>query len=71
MPLILSPKKGVRLGTRRQLDLMLAHVRRGCCEDPIGVDDINVALDPGADYPDYIRLRGTSQGESTNRLIND
>ena len=31
MPLILSSKKGVRVGTRKELDNMLKHVRRGCC----------------------------------------
>ena len=70
MPFLLSHKKNVRLGTRRELDNMLEHVRKGCCEDPVGVDEINVAMDPTQDYPDYIRLRGTSQGESSNRLIN-
>jgi hypothetical protein len=67
---ILKEKKGVRLGTRRELDNILTHVRKGCCEDPVSIDKINVALDPEVEFPDYIRLRGTSQGESTNRLIN-
>jgi hypothetical protein len=70
MPLILSEKRGVRLGTRRELDLMLKHVRKGCCEDPVGVNEINIPLDPTDECSDLIRLRGTSQGESVNRLIN-
>ena len=34
------------------------------------MNEINVALDPSDPYSDFIRLRGTSQGESTNRLTN-
>jgi hypothetical protein len=70
LPCILSHKKGVRLGSRKELDNMLEHVRKGCCEDPLEIDEMNVALDPNEEFPDYIRLRGTSQGESSNRLIN-
>jgi hypothetical protein len=70
MPLILSEKQSVRLGTRRELDNMLLHLRNGCCEDPVGVDEINVPLDPTETYPGYIHLCGTCQGESSNRLIN-
>ena len=70
LPFILSCKKGVRLGTRGELDNIMKHVRKGCCQDPFGLDEMNVALDPDAEYSDYIRLRGTSQGESTNKLIN-
>jgi hypothetical protein len=70
LPLILSAKQGVRLGTKKVLTNLLKHVDRGCCEDPFGIDEVNVALDPDAEYPDYVRIRGTSQGESSNRLIN-
>ena len=71
LPFILSCKQGVRLGTRGELDnSIMKHVRKGCCQDPFGLDEMNVALDPDAEYSDYIRLRGTSQGESTNKLIN-
>jgi len=70
MPLLLSEKKGVRLGTAIELKNILKHVDKGCCEDPFELDEVNVALQPEAPYPDYIRMRGTSQGESSNRLIN-
>jgi hypothetical protein len=49
---------------------LLEHVQKGCCCDPFPVDEINVAVDPDADYPDYMRLGSTSQGESTNQVIN-
>lgn len=70
LPFILSPKKGVRLGTRGELDNIIKHIQKGCCQDQFGLDAMNVALDPDAEYSDLIHLQGTSQGESTNQLIN-
>jgi hypothetical protein len=70
MPLLQSPKKAVRRGTKQEIENVLVHVRRGCCQDPFNLEEINVPVDPEADYPDYIRMRGTSQGEGSNRLIN-
>lgn len=51
------------------MDNLIAHVRKGCLCNPFSMEEINVPLDD-TPYPDYMRCRGTSQGEATNRLIN-
>ncbi len=70
LPFILSAKKGVRLGTRKEIDNLLVHIEKGCCDNPFDLDGMNVALDPDDEYPDYQRKQGTLQGESTNRQFN-
>ncbi|CAB9503952.1 hypothetical protein SEMRO_181_G079040.1 [Seminavis robusta] len=67
---IKSDKKGVRVGTKKEMENLLFHVRSGCCQDPFPLDEMNIKVDPNDDYSNYIRKRGTSQGESTNRLVN-
>jgi hypothetical protein len=66
---ILPSKKNVRIGTQAEMYNLIAHVRKGCLCDPFSMGEINVRLDDTS-YPDYMRGRGTSQGESTNRLFN-
>jgi nitrogenase subunit NifH len=34
MPLLQSSKQGVRRGTKHEIENILIHVRRGCCQDP-------------------------------------
>ncbi|CAB9496316.1 hypothetical protein SEMRO_4_G002920.1 [Seminavis robusta] len=70
LPLLLSAKRGVRLGTENELKNLLLHVKKGCCEDPFPLEDINVAVDPHDNFTDFVRDRGTSQGESFHRLLN-
>ena len=34
LPFILSAKKGVWLGTRKEVDNLLVHIDKGCCDNP-------------------------------------
>jgi hypothetical protein len=61
--------KNVRIWTQAEMDNLIAHVRKGCLCDPFSMEEINVPLDD-TPYPDYMRYRGTSQGEATNAQAN-
>ena len=58
---------GVRRGTDLELQNMLEHIRKGCYSDPLPPKEMSVAVNSDDDFPDYERMRATSQGESFNR----
>lgn len=71
----LKPVAGIRRGTHNEVKNLEYHVQRLCCADPLPCSEMNVPTDPDDDYPDYLRMRSTSQGEAgnknTNHLVKD
>jgi hypothetical protein len=69
IPALHTPvRERFRIGTETELGNLIIHVQKGCLCNPFSMDEITVRLDD-APYPDSMRCRGTSQGESTNRLL--
>jgi hypothetical protein len=65
--LIRKEVPGIRRGTVKEFENYIRHVEKGCLEDPF---DMNVSIHPSEPFSKQLRIRGTSVGESCNKLIN-
>jgi hypothetical protein len=60
----------VQKGAEKAVANALFHVRRGCWSDPLPMEQMNIPVDPDDPESEKIRLRGTSGGESNNKVVN-
>jgi hypothetical protein len=67
---VLKEVPGIRLGTQLELENIKSHVRKGCFDDPWGPARMSVSVSGNDDDPEHDRLRGTSGGESFNKVAN-
>ena len=67
---LLKPVRGHCCGTEKEIQNMFEHIKKGCVEFPLSVDEMNVAIDPADPYSDQLRMQGTSTAESFNKQLN-
>jgi len=62
--------KDVQIGAKKALENSIKHAEKGCCSDPLPMNEMSVCIDPENPESEKIRLRSTSGGESNNKAIN-
>jgi hypothetical protein len=63
-------RKRKKLGTKDSMKNLLIHVVKGCCNDPLPVDEMNIALDPTNPHTIYWWCCSTLQGKKHHSLMN-
>jgi len=59
-----------KAGTKKMVDNLVKHARRGCLSDPLPMEQMSIRIDPKDDESELLRLCGTSGGESNNKVTN-
>jgi hypothetical protein len=66
---VLKPVAGIRRGTELEVKNFIEHIEKGCFADPLGINEMNIPLSDSP-HTDFLRMRGTSPGESANKCAN-
>ena len=63
---ILKPVRGIRRGTKMEIDNLLVHVRKGCYKMPLPIEKMNLRINQTNEFSDLLQIQCTSQGEVFN-----